>query len=235
MRKLDKFPADRLLLNNRELAGDYFVLVLLQMGELWRRFVHNHDGFPYKWFELCHFSDSHGLCSRLVELQAEAAACDTCVDVEFSGALLSYLPSPLDLSNPQHQQKAMDVQRFLQSVAIFSPISTDQVEALHGYCQSKLHRFRGLKPTDAVASEITLWAKVTSAFAVVRKYIWDRCGDVQALRRLAAYKRFGPKDRGGPRGGRLSWQHLRAMAANPDNEKLKRRKLSGNLSGRCQC
>lgn len=209
------------------MCKDFFILVLIQMGEAWRRFTHKHDSFPYVWWQLCDL-ETHELCSRILDLQARAGKCSECVDVEFSGALLDMLPSPFDVHDPDHQSRAVQVQRFLHDCSKYIPISTDQVEALHGYSQGKVYRFRGCRPTDQVGKEITFWSKVTSSFALIKRWVWDRKFDAHGLKRLAAYglsskskKRLHPQ---------LTWQRLRQMAKNPESEfKLKPKKLCGDL------
>lgn len=222
--KLQAFSTERL--STESVLNDYFVMFLLEVGEHWRRLTYKHSGFPFLWWQLCGLQGPE-LCAKIAEFQATASRCPLCVDTEFSGPLLRFLPFPIDPENPLHHEKAVRVQQFLTDCSRFVPVSTDQTEALHGFTQTKLHRFRGLRPTDDVAKEISLWAKVTSAYSSLRQYIWKRTGDVQARRRLAAFRmarnlKQEPKDV-----KKFDWLHLRAMAQNPDKDHAKQKRLCG--------
>ena len=210
---------------------DYFVLSVIQIGEAWRRFIHRLEGFPAKMFRLCDL-ELDALCVEIGHLQKQAKTCGQCLDVEFSKVLLDYIP-PIDPGNTEHQHRALQVQNFLVDVATYGPVSSDPVEALHGFSQAKLHRFRGCKPTDEVAKEITVWAKITSSFGALKKWIWDRTGDPHAARRLSAMCRrssnnvFTKGRLKQTEKTRLTFSHLRKMAQDPNGHVLKHRKLSG--------
>ena len=229
--KLEELPI--LQLDSDELARDYFVLGIIQIGEYWRRFCHKHGSFPHAQWGLCGLEDEE-LCQELGKFQTQASRCPTCVDAEFTAVLLGQLPCPIDRANPLHLQKARQLQRLLEDLSRFTPISTDAVEALHGFCQSKLHRFRGCKPTDHVGAEICLWAKICSAWKVVNSWIWDRKGDAHSKQRLCKFHNQyacagGPKPFLRPK---LGMSKLRALAKDTKNDKtrFKMKKLCGHLA-----
>lgn len=196
-------------------------MVLVQIGDVWRRFCHKRECFPYILWRLCN-AEGEALAALIEDFQRQASQCPSCIDAEFSSVLLSYIPKPFSLSNGERCKRAREVQLFLRDVAAFCPISTDATEALHGFAQSKLHRFRGNKPTDAVSKEITIWSKITSAFRLVREFVWHRTGDPQALRRLSRISAQKNRVDG--------WQQLRAMGYSSQEKKLKGKRLCGALS-----
>lgn len=212
--KLQACPEACLL--SSALRRDFFVMVLVQIGETWRRFCHKRDAFPYIWWKLCDV-EGDALIDLAREMQTQAAKCPSCVDPAFSGALLGFLPNPLQSGNNEHLKRVKQLQSFLRSASVFCPISTDATEALHGFSQAKLHRFRGNKPTDEVAKEITIWSKITSSYQTLRQWIWDRTGDSHGLRRLK---------RGRTSGKIQSWERLRIAAMQC---KRKPKKLCGSL------
>ena len=185
------------------------------------------------------------LCEQFGKFQAEAALCPKCVDCEFTRILLSQVPYPIDPENPNHLHRLQKVQRLLEDMAIFAPISTDSVEALHGFSQAKLARVRGCKPTDFVARQICLWAKVCSAWKVLMTWVWDRAGDVQASRRAAGFFRKSRNQFSKARSGqqskevqprKMTFSKLRTLAmgnpAIPNAAKFKQKRLCGHFVAR---
>lgn len=168
------------------LAQDCFHIALEQIGEAWRRFYHEHQRFPFKMFRLAE-TPRADFMREYRSLQQEGLTCGKCVDLEFSAVLLAYIPTTEADDSVVTQSKATHLQEFLKDVAVFSPLSTCLVECLHGALQSRLHRFRGAKPTDPIAKEITVLDKVTSAFGKFKDYMWGRLGDRRAFNRLHAY------------------------------------------------
>ena len=232
--KMRSMPSVRI--GSESLARDFFVLCLAQIGESWRRFCHNHQSFPHVLCKLCALESTADLCKELARFQQEARQCPECVDPEFTAVLLGKLPSPFDPANPDHVHIALKIQQFLQDLSVFTPVSTDSVEALHGFAQSSLHRFRGTKPTDNTAKEICLWGKLLSSWDVVMKWIWDRTGDTQARRRVSAfYNRSSSSVRVGHR-PKLTMLQVRAMSKVEDNAepsrnpRFKRKRLCGFLA-----
>lgn len=171
------------------LAADYFNMVLSQIGHCWRRFYHKHQCFPYILWQLCGLTGDD-LYAKCAELLSAADLCAECLDIEFSTCLVSRIPHPYDPHNATHQEKTRELQNVLETCAMYCPISTDQVETLHGFMQSKLSRVDGLRPTDEVAKELSLWGKISATYATIRTYVWDRTGDPLALRRLSHSRRF---------------------------------------------
>ena len=239
VRKLTDLPSGPL---GPELRTEYFILCLLQIGESWRRFTHRHQGFPYQLWRLCDM-EARDLCQQFGKFQEQAVLCPKCVDCEFTRILLSQVPYPIDPENPDHLQRLQKVQRLLEDLATFAPISTDSVEALHGFSQSKLGRVRGCKPTDSVAREICLWAKVCSAWKVLMTWVWDRTGDVQASRRVAGFFRKSsnqfskesPADSSGQhskefQSRKMTFSKLRTLAMGDHAAKFKQKRLCGHFS-----
>lgn len=222
--KLREFP--NLALQTQSLAQDFFILVLLQIGDTWRRFCNNLSCFPYVLWQLCDLTDAE-LYQKFAELRDIATKCPSCIDVEFSTPLLQHVPQPFDATNAEHQQRLLQVQRFLQDSATHFPISTDQVETMHGFMQAKVGRARGLRPTDETGKEIALWSTITASYKHVRDWIWARAGDPQAGKRLAMLN----NNRGRHEGlqPKLSFADLREMAKMPDTCKFKRKRLCGFL------
>ena len=178
--KLVSFPS----MQQPDLARSYFQLVLEQLGESWRRFHHLQQAFPYKMFKLVGLSEDDWL-REYRHLQGVMGVCPQCVDIEFSSVLLGYI-SKGD-SEAEARRKILQVEQFLKDCTIFCPISSDVVECLHGATQTRLHRFRGARPTDETSKEIVVLDKITSAFGKFKDWVWRHFGDPRLLSRLCAY------------------------------------------------
>lgn len=184
--QLVHFPS----LQHPDFAHDFFQMSLGQIGDSWRRFHIDQQCYPFKMFRLAapDLSNPQDCLREYRLLQEELLSpgrCPSCVDVEFSGVLLQYI-SPTEDEHVANR-KILSVRRFLKDLSHFCPISSDVVECLHGACQSRLHRFRGSKPTDPIAKSICVLDKLTSAYAKFRTYMWQQLGDKRALNRLHAY------------------------------------------------
>ena len=118
-------------------------------------------------------------------LQQVMASCPKCVDIEFSSVLLGYIPTG-DTEAEAHR-KILQVEQFLKDCTVFCPISSDVVECLHGATQTRLHRFRGARPTDETSKEIVVLDKITSAFGKFKDWVWRHFGDPRLLSKLCAY------------------------------------------------
>ena len=177
--KLVYFPE----FNTPELARDAFCFGLQEIGECWKRFVHAHGSFPHVLFQLCSLNYEDFL-QRYWHFQQLAETCPKCVDAEFSHVILTFIPSSAPAADALTRYKVFQLQTFLRDVATFAPISSDLVECLHGHYQSKLHRWRGCKPTDPVAQERMFWTSVVGAFGKLRTWMWNRHGDASANLRL---------------------------------------------------
>ena len=182
------------------LAKDCFQMALQQIGEVWRRFYHEYQRFPFKMFRLAETPKADFMREYRL-LQKEGESCGKCVDLEFSAVLLTYIPATEADDSAVTQLKVTHLQEFLKDVAVFSPLSTCLVECLHGALQSRLHRFRGVKPTDAIAKEITTLDKVTSAYGRFKDYMWGRLGDRRAFNRLHAYNQHKGNQYASSKGG----------------------------------
>lgn len=163
-------------------ADSFFKLVLEQMTEGWRRFHHEQQCFPYPLFKLTSLSATDCLKEYRI-LQESARQCPQCFDLEFSTILLSYIPA----GDAHANAKIVEVQNFLSNVMIYCPISSDLVECLHGSCQSKLHRFRGTRPTDNISKDIVVLEKITSAYSKFKDWMERQLGDRKMLYRLHSY------------------------------------------------
>lgn len=119
------------------------------------------------------------------EMQRMMAECRDCFDLEFSQAVLSFIPE--DLAAAEVQTRVKQLKYYLFDVSVFTPISSDAVECVHGYCQSKLHRFRGRKHSDDGAQELTLWSTITRAYQRFWDVLWNELGDKEARHRLFRY------------------------------------------------
>ena len=66
--------------------------------------------------------------------------------------VLSFIPK--SLGGEEVWSKVGSLRSFLTDLAIFTPLSSDAVECVHGLYQAKLHRFRGRKPSDSKAPRV---------------------------------------------------------------------------------
>ena len=116
------------------LAKDAFQMCLLEMGDCWKRFVHDLDRYPFKTFCLLDCSTPEEVLGRCAMIRAQMEACSNCIDVEFTAQILAFLDSRQ--GNEELLSRARIVQEFLMDIAIFVPISSDQVECCHGFHQN---------------------------------------------------------------------------------------------------
>ena len=103
---------------------------------------------------------------------------------------LDFIPPSMG-QGQEAMHRVASLRDFLVDLAIFARITADIVENLHGFCQAKLHRFRGMKPTEPVAQEVTLWGSITASFRAFRNSLWERIGDKVANNRLHRYGKQG--------------------------------------------
>lgn len=169
-----------------DFAQSFFQLALEQIGETWRRFFHELQRYPYKLFDLLDLQPQDFL-QEFQRLRTREASCPQCLDVEFTAILVRYI-SEEDEKDPEVLKvKIQNITNFLRDLTVWSPISADLVECLHGTSQSRVHRFRGARPTDSTAQEVIVLDKITSAFGKFQSWMWSEYGDKSALRRLHAY------------------------------------------------
>ena len=164
-------------------AQTFFQLAIQAMAENWRRFTLPTMSFPYTMFRLldCELDQFREEFERL---KAKKDMCCQCADLEFSTPLLSWI----NVSTPEAAQRSMHaVQRFLRHMSLQAPISSDLVECLHGWTQHLLHRWRGVKPSDAVAQERAMFTLITRSFGRFKKWMWERHGDQKSGYRLYRY------------------------------------------------
>ena len=176
MHKLEQFR----YLKVPMMANDFFRLSLQSMAENWRRFVLPTQGFPFCLFSLLNSDDDLAFLELSSKFCAKQKACPKCADVEFSTLVLKYL----DVEDPLACSRVPSLRAFLEDVCVFCPLSSDLVECVHGWSQHVLHRWRGVKPTEAVAQERVLWALITRAYERLRSWIYDRYGDAHSGHRL---------------------------------------------------
>ena len=186
LQKLKQFPHVGL----PQLSKTCFAICITCMGEVWRRFTFERQCFPFKVFGLLNAPSDHQFLKDYRLMQAAQRKCHQCIDIEFSSVILRFIPPSMG-DGQEAMHRVASLRDFLVDLAIFAPITADIVENLHGFCQSKLHRFRGMKPTEPVAQEVTLWATITSSFRAFRDSLWERIGDKSANFRLHRYGKQG--------------------------------------------
>lgn len=184
------------------ISSEYFNISLLAITECWKRFVLPTESFPWTLFTLLDRSTDAEFLRACGDLQSQLTACPKCVDVEFSTPILRFL----DVEDAASSWKVRAVKNLLEDLALHAPLSSDLVECRHGICQHLLHRWRGVKPTDAIAAQSVAWQLITRAYGRFREFLWDLYGDKTCKHRLA---RFGVTSRNG--GG----EEARSMKAPP--------------------
>ena len=209
-----------------------FEVSVTVLTEIWRRFVFQHDSFPTCLLsELLQAGTVPDFLEKYFKLKARGALCSRCVDPEFSKPFLAVISE----SEPGEQQKAkaLRLMAVLRDISVWAPISSDLVECLHGVNQCRLHRWRGLRPTDETAQQLTVWASITTAYAKFKDVVWGRLGDKFAGNRLAQYgqpstnQNSKPGDRR-PRVPRMTVQDLQKLANEaPGATAGSKRKLCG--------
>ena len=239
VRRLDEFQH----LGADDIRSEYFSLSLEAMGEHWRRFSFPTNGFPFAFFRLLDFeTDDAAFLNAYFQIQEMARACGQCADLEFSTVILSFIDHGSQMGDPGTRSKIHQLRRFLNSIAIYGPLSTDLVECAHGFMQCLLHTWRGSKPTDDVAVERVLWSTITRQYSKFREWIWDRFFDKPFRHRIGRYGmtsnnqyrrqgadadvKFRPRKKAG-RG--FSFEKMDRMLAF-DQELPKLRKLCGYLA-----
>ena len=188
MEKLAAFPQ----LHLPQHAKQVFMMTVSVMGECWRRFDFERQRCPWVFIsKLLEAEDIDVFLGVFSDFQSLAEQCHRCVDVEFTAALLNYLPKKASAADEEVRQRVRQLQKFLNDISVYCPLGSDLVECLHGFVQSKLHRYRGAKPTDAAGQQLTLWSSVVRSYQQFRSQMWDSFGDPQALRRCAAWIKSG--------------------------------------------
>ena len=113
-----------------------WVMSLSCMTDTWRRFVHDHLGFPYILFGLLSVHDIPEFCALWDKFQAQSAKCPHCVDPGYSKVLLDAFPQGMSDKPPAEQKLVFDqVTSLLSSVAQYAPLSSDPVECKNGRIQ----------------------------------------------------------------------------------------------------
>lgn len=186
LQKLKQFPH----LGLPQLSKTCFTICIMCMGEVWRRFTFERQCFPFKLFGLLNAPSDQQFLKDYRLMQAAQRKCPQCIDIEFSRVILGFIPPSMG-QGQEAMHRAASLRDFLVDLAIFAPITADIVENLHGFCQAKLHRFRGMKPTEPVAQEVTLWGSITASFRAFRNSLWERIGDKVANNRLHRYGKQG--------------------------------------------
>lgn len=182
--KLRNFP--RLGLPN--MANECFTICISVMGEVWRRFVFDKQCCPYTLFALLDTTTDEDFLRAYRDMQRSMEDCPMCTDAEFSRDLLRAIPTDGNLA--ELKPAISTLRNFLEDVTIFTPVSSDLVECLHGFQQGKVHRFRGCKPSDPAAQEICMLSTIQSSYNRFWNCLWETLGDKSARHRL---HRFGQK------------------------------------------
>ena len=162
-------------------AEDYLKLSLQAMAEMWRRLVLPTQGFPYCLFNLLSCESDGPFLELYASFQAKLKSCHQCGDVEFSHIVLSFID---DVGNSEASCRASALRQFLDDLSVCCPLSSDLVECLHGYSQHLLHRWRGSKPSDAIAQERVQWTLITKSHSKLRDWVWAHYADFQCGKRL---------------------------------------------------
>ena len=225
MVKLENFHT----LGLADLRMEAFISAILVMGEIWRRFVYERDCFPFKLWNLLTTKSDQEFLEMYCRFQKVKVQCPVCCDIEFTHPFLNILPESGsdDPLNDATASKIRAMKALLLDLSIFTPLSSDLVECLHGFSQAKCHRFRGCKPSDDVATELTLWSSIVSSFKSFREHVWSKLGDYKINFRLHRLDKRGSNG------------FSRANAENPDKTKYKKGATRSvwsskmNLSGIC--
>ena len=112
-----------------------FQMVICCVTDFYRRFVQEFMQPPYTLLALAN-ADAQTFVSEWKRIHQKRAKCRFCVDIEFTAALLDAYPEDID-SFPADIE---EVQELLQRIAVWSPITSDAVEILHGQMQWCLSR-----------------------------------------------------------------------------------------------
>ena len=228
LQNLREFPSLRI----GGLSKDYFQVSLLTMGDLWKRFIHDLDRFPFKLFALLDCKSDEELLIAFQKVKGHMQVCPKCIDIEFTSQLLTYLGEDKD----QLLTKLQNIQEFLLDAATFVPLSSDAVECIHGLHQRLAHRFRGQRPTAEAAQEEGLWSTIQSSYRKFWQLLWKKKGDPKARQRVVRYGRKGfnqySQERVQTRDGSWGFNKLSAVAKAPDQKKYVKvpKRLCGLLS-----
>ena len=185
--KLDNFSTIGLA----GLRMEAFVGSIVVMGEIWRRFVFERQCFPFKLWDLLGTNTDEEFLQMYRRFQDLKVQCPRCCDIEFSHPVLNMIPRSDDPLDRATLTKLDSLRALLVDLATYAPLSSDITECLHGFTQSKCHRFRGCKPTDDVAQELTLWASIVSGYQKFWEHVWSKFGDYKLNYRLHRYDKVG--------------------------------------------
>lgn len=187
IQKLDNFGATQLF----DMRKEALVGCIMVMGEIWRRFVLERKCFPFRLWELVAKKSNEEFLLLYREFQQMKKDCPECCDAEFSYPILTMIAEVDTETAVVTQQKISAIRSLLHDLSIYSPLSSDVVECLHGFSQAKCHRYRGCKPSDSAAQQLTLWASIISSYKQFRSYMWQRLGDFKVNFRLHRFDRQG--------------------------------------------
>jgi hypothetical protein len=117
-----------------------FTMMLVIITDTWKRFVHDYDTFPFKFFQLLE-SNLAGFVTMWDGFQTCKSHCGKCFDPAFSKALLAGYPQKLAEQPPHVQQRVFqEVQLLLHDLATYSPLTSDPVEVKNGQVQNVASR-----------------------------------------------------------------------------------------------
>lgn len=183
---LHSFPTQGI----HNLADQFFNLGIQATAEAWRRYVSITSAYPFAVFRLVDLDDER-FWQECLAIEAMGSKCGQCIDIEFTKPIVKFIRGDLlgvDGNHPEVKERISKVRQLLLDISIHSPISSDLVECLHGYCQRLLGRSGpGAKPTDQSAQERVLWGLVSKAYSKVRQCVFNYFGDKHALYRFAAF------------------------------------------------
>ena len=155
-----------------------FQLVCACSSDLWRRLVQECNRYPLKVFSFLRLRKNlAGFVKEWDELLKTKRLCPTCLDTEFSQALLApFGPEPL-AHQTLHTQLAVqeEVCRVLNHIASYTPVNADTVEIKHGNMQWAVSKRASMYVKKAPAARET---------SVLQSAIRNHCiaqDEVQAL------------------------------------------------------
>jgi hypothetical protein len=162
------------------------------MADVWKRFSLQAIGYPYCIFSLVDTS-VQDFKIKWLEIVSTLSACEQCVDIEFSSALLRLFNTPETDNFAEWSQLHSKVTSLLDEVATCCPLNTESVENKHAISQELFGKTRGQLKMLTTAVETSFVDSITRSYAKLSRHVKDQ---EQPVMLQPALSRLGTRSRG---------------------------------------
>lgn len=163
-------------LASRQNLQTVFTMTLIMVSDIWRRFVHEFDTFPYKLFSLLTTTDLEGFVSKWDSWQKLRASCPNCFDAEMGHRILDAFGGNLSSEPFEVQADTFQcVTALLHDVATYAPVSSDPVEVKNGQVQQSTRSGSGgAVKAPLAAKETSFLGTLIRDFELVKHWVEEK-------------------------------------------------------------